>query len=212
METAGHAVSDAAMGHFALGPRDRVLVVCGTGNNGGDGAVAARFLLNAGIAVTVAMLRPPPGMTRDARANAEILSRMGARILPADPNTFRYFIPASSRPTLIIDALFGTGLDRPLRPALAVVVEWINAQRDQHGSKVLAVDVPSGLDADTGRPWGDAVRADLTVTFVGPKVGFRARGAKAYLGQVVVADLGIPRRLADAVAEPPAGRGVDRRR
>ncbi len=95
------------------------------------------------------------------------------------------------RPDLIVDAIFGTGLDRPIGSDAAKVIEWLNGL----DRPVLAVDVPSGLDCDSGEPLGTAVRAPRTVTFVGPKTGFLERAARPFLGAVTVVDIGAPIEL-----------------
>ena len=150
MENAGKAVADEA----AALTGGKICIVCGKGNNGGDGRVAARLLRDKGFEVS---------------------------IVPDDDVI---------EGDLVIDALFGTGLSREVEGRAR---EWIEAM-NRHGN-VLAIDVPSGLDANTGRPLGVAVRARVTVTMGLPKVGFLQPGADAYTGRVVVADIGFPAGL-----------------
>lgn len=176
MENAGRAVADAVAG-------SRVLVVCGRGNNGGDGYVAARHLANRGRVVTLLEEGEP-------RGDAAVMA-VGARRLCARATEF----PAGGFDA-IVDALYGTGLDRPVEGRGAELIDRINAA----GVPVTAADVPSGLDADTGRPLGRAVRAAVTVTLGLPKAGFAA-GA-AWVGRVIVADIGLPRALLES--PPPA--------
>lgn len=166
MENAGVAVAREVE---ALGAH-RVLVVCGAGNNGGDGYVAARHLANHGVLVQILAAAEPKG-------DAAIMARPARRLCGT-----------VGSPDAIVDALFGTGLTRPIEG------DWI-ARINGAGVPVVAADIPSGLDADTGLPLGDAVRATVTVTMGLPKVGF-AR-ATAYVGRVVVADIGFPRALLD---------------
>ena len=100
----------------------------------------------------------------------------------------------------VVDALLGTGLSRPVEGHLAAAIEALN----RSGKPILALDLPSGLDADTGRPLGVAVRAEATATFVAPKLGFDAPGAAAYTGEVAVIDIGVPRRLLEPFLVPRA--------
>jgi NAD(P)H-hydrate epimerase len=184
MENAGLAVARAATLRFPGAAR--VLVLAGPGKNGGDGYVAARRLAESGIAVTVAASGPSaPG---DA---AEAAARWQGRVVPlaeADP--------ASA--DLAIDALFGAGLSRPVEGAAAAALARVAAS----GLPVLAVDLPSGVDADTGRALGTAIRADLTVTFVRPRPGHLLMPGRAIAGEVLVADIGAPERLVRATAGP----------
>lgn len=176
MESAGRAVADAASGR-------RVLVVCGRGNNGGDGYVAARHLSARGAIVTLLEEGEPRG---DAAVMAVSARRLCARVPEFPAGGF----------DAIVDALYGTGLDRPVEARGAEWIGRINAA----GVPVTSADVPSGLDADTGAPLGCAVRAAATVTMGLPKAGFAA-GA-AWVGRLIVADIGLPRALLDS--PPPA--------
>ena len=163
-----------------------VLIVCGSGNNGGDGYALGRHLHNAGAEVTLATLGEPRAGT-DAATNRAICRRMQLHEVAADA------VAEHLECDLVVDAIFGTGLDRPVRDAAARIIDLINAS----GRPVLAVDVPSGLDCDTGKPLGASVRAVCTVTFVARKPAMTIPAAKAYVGEVVVAGIGAP---ADLVA------------
>ena len=187
MENAARAVADVAWDMLGGRP-GAVLVVCGGGNNGGDGLAAARHLHNRGAAVTIGLTRDPDRFEGDALTNWNAVRAMS---LPARP-----FGPAmlSPCPDVIVDAIFGTGLDRPPREPFPETAEAINGC----GAAVLAVDLPSGLDCDTGEPPGACVRATRTVTFVAEKVGFPA--AAAWVGRVTVGDIGCPRELVEEVA------------
>ena len=140
--------------------------------------------------VVIAPLSPPRAGT-DAATNEGICRAMGLELLEPGRR------PGSS-PDVVVDAIFGTGLDRAVGGAAAGWIEWINGQ-DQ---PVLAVDVPSGLDCDTGAPLGYAVRADRTVTFVGLKRGFLEPAAQPYIGEVVVVDIGAPIELYERLGTP----------
>jgi hydroxyethylthiazole kinase-like uncharacterized protein yjeF len=169
----------------------RVLIVCGSGNNGGDGYAAARHLHNHGIHVTVAALGTPQPPS-DAAVNRLICQRMRLAIadIERESDLQRF---ADIEFDLIIDAIFGTGLDRPVSGLAAAAIAWINESK----SRILAVDVPSGLDSTTGGTLGCAVRADQTVTFVGWKSGFLSIEAQKLLGEIVVVDIGAPIELAE---------------
>ncbi len=179
MENAARAVADCA-GRM-LGKNGRgVLILCGGGNNGGDGLAAARHLHLRGLAVRIALTVDPAGYKGDALINWKIVQAMK---IPAAP--FEKSMLSSS---LIIDAIFGTGLDRPPRDPFPAIAEAVNSS----GIPVLAVDVPSGLDCDTGQPPGACIRATRTVTFVAEKIGFAKPMARQFLGDVEVAGIGCP--------------------
>lgn len=187
MENAARGASAIALDMLAArgGPLGRtVLIVCGSGNNGGDGYAMARHLHNAGAEIML-MALGEPRLGTDAAINREICRKMGLREVSASDR------PSLARVDLIVDAVFGTGLDRAITGLAADVIDWINA----HAAPVLAADLPSGLDADTGKPLGSAVRADRTATFAGLKRGFTSPEAAALLGDVHVVDIGVPKEL-----------------
>jgi NAD(P)H-hydrate epimerase len=186
MENAALGLTAEALRMLAssAGAPPSVLIVCGSGNNGGDGYALGRHLHNAGVRVTFAALGEPRA-GGDAAVNRDIALAMGLPEVPADRAGDHFDCD------LVVDAIFGTGLDRPVRGAAAAVIEKIN----QSGRPVLAVDVPSGLDCDTGRPLGTAVRAARTVTFVGRKPAMTDPAAREFLGEVSVAGIGAPVEL-----------------
>jgi NAD(P)H-hydrate epimerase len=192
MERAGRAVADAALA--LAGPRGRVLVVAGAGNNGGDGYVAARLVRGAGREARVLALVPAAGLSPDARAVRDAAERAGVAVED------RAELPPLEAGVgdVVVDALLGTGLSRapdgPFARAIARVEEARVA-----GARVLAVDVPSGLSADTGRPLGPCVRADRTVTFAFQKRGLVLHPGPSFAGEVTVADIGIPPEAARRV-------------
>ncbi len=171
-----------------------VVIVCGSGNNGGDGYALARHLHNAGARPVLVALGEPRSGT-DAAANRAICEHMGLRIKAADA------LAEHAGCRLIVDALFGTGLDRPVTGEPAEVIDWMN----QSGRPVLAADVPSGIDCNTGKPLGLAVRATATVTFVAMKPGFLEPEGRTYAGRVSVADIGAPAELVARLGRPLAG-------
>ena len=164
-----------------------VCILCGRGNNGGDGFVIARHLANAAWNVEIILLADPAKLAPDAKVNYDIAQKME---IPTRPFTEAEAAAGVSRAQVVVDALLGTGFYGEVRPPLDRAIEFINAAG--HALKI-AIDVPSGLDCNTGQPAAATVRADLTITFVAPKVGF-ARAAD-YTGRVLVADIGAPQTL-----------------
>ncbi len=192
MENAGLHLAEVALDLSEEEP-PRVLVVCGPGNNGGDGLCAARHLHNEGAVVQV--VRPDLPARGDCAVHLAIVQAMGLPVTVSDGSS--PLLPAGGpRPDLVIDALLGTGLERPVDGPIAALIRAINALGDA-GATVIAADLPSGLDCDRGVPLGDAVRATTTVSFVGLKAGFLKLSAQEYIGDVVVADIGAPRELVE---------------
>ncbi len=192
MDRAGRAVAESALELAA--PKGRFVVVCGGGNNGGDGFVAARLLRGAGRDARVLALVPAERLSPDARAVVEQAQRAG---VPIDDAGELASVDAGVG-DVVVDAIFGTGLGRPPEGAFAGAIAHIEAARVA-GARVLAVDVPSGLSADTGRPLGPCVRADRTVTFGFQKRGLVLYPGAAFAGEVKVADIGIPPEAARRV-------------
>jgi NAD(P)H-hydrate epimerase len=191
MDRAGRGVADAAAA--MAGPRGRIVVVCGGGNNGGDGYVAARLLRAGGRDARVMALVPAERLSPDARAVREQAERAG---VPIDDGVLGPL--AAGVGDVVVDAIFGTGLGRPPEGPFASAIAAIEAARAA-GASVLAVDVPSGLSADTGRPLGPCVRADRTVTFAFPKRGLAVHPGLGLAGDVTVVDIGIPPEAARRV-------------
>src|SRR5581483_903546 len=158
----------------------RIIIVCGGGNNGGDGYVLARFAHAAGLTVAVLAAIPPDHLRGDARQAYDDFKSSGGQVNPVTPASF-------GEGDVVVDALLGTGLRGPVREDLAKVIREINSA----GRPVFALDVPSGLDSDTGVPLGDTVRADCTVTFVGLKTGLFIGDGPEYAGTVFFDDLEI---------------------
>jgi len=180
MENAGAAVARVVMDHAPAG--GRVAVLCGPGNNGGDGFVAARHLRTAGYDVHLALLGDAAKLTGDAARHADV---WGGEVAALDPACVR-------DADVIVDALFGAGLTRPLAGIPADVVTAVNAC----AVPVVAVDVPSGISGDTGAVVGDlAVRATTAVTFFRVKPGHLLLPGADYCGRVTCADIGIPARV-----------------
>lgn len=195
MENAGinatAVILDVLTKECGLDPDEsRVAILCGGGNNGGDGYVIARHLHNWGATVTIFAATPPDKLTGDAAINQRVCANLGfdIRMISAG-EPLEAHVASWDTHHVVVDALLGTGFEGEVRPHLARVIRAVNAlQRPV----VVAVDVPSGLDCETGTPSNATVQADVTVTFVETKTGFQTPEAQAYLGRVVVADIGVP--------------------
>lgn len=191
MENAGRGAAELLHG---LAPGAAVAIVCGRGNNAGDGFVIARHLENLGHAVRLLLACDPAECRGDAAIAWRVAEKAGIpaiRLAAATPAEWERTLAGAA---WIVDALLGTGASGPPRGEIAAAIAAVNAA-GQRGVKVLAVDLPSGLDCDTGTAPGACVRADVTATFVAPKVGFATPPAAALLGAVHVVGIGAPRAL-----------------
>lgn len=187
MENAGRAVADMIVHRWPAGTR--VLVLCGPGNNGGDGFVCARILRERGLVVRLMLLGDRARLSGDA---AEAAERWRGGAEPAEP---AQVASALRECRVVVDALFGAGLARPLEGAAAAVVEAVVAS----GRPVVAVDLPSGVDGATGRILGPAIRAEWTVTFFRMKPGHLLLPGRIACGKTLVADIGIPASVLAAI-------------
>jgi len=190
MENAGRSCAEFIRGKLADAAKPKVCIFCGVGNNGGDGYVIARHLINVGFGVTVVVCGDRTKIKGDAKINLDILDRMGFsvdQLNPADDDVGARVKKFTAEADLIVDSIFGTGLSGQVRDDYRRLIESINAS----GCPVLAVDIPSGLDCDTGMPLGVAVKASWTVTFVAVKKGFTCAQAEKYTGEIFVASIGI---------------------
>src|SRR5580704_15658084 len=168
----------------------RVVVVCGAGNNGGDGYVVARHLLARGAEVEVFLAGSAEKVTGETRVNLDAYIDLGGSFTELEHGApLEPLEAAIARASFVVDAIFGTGLDRPIHGYLAEVIAAING-RD--GARCVALDIPSGLDADSGSPLGIAVQADDTVTFGHLKIGLLTPEGARLAGNIHVADLGVP--------------------
>lgn len=194
MENAGKATADQIEENFAELFPGPVTIVCGKGNNGGDGYVIARHLLNRGWDVSTLVLAGKESIAGDARANLDILEKSGADIEYVSDEAGLDEVLLQNQPAgLVVDALFGTGLSTDIDGLYARAIDWVNSAAEA----VVAVDIPSGIDATSGQILGTAVFADLTVTFASAKVGHVIYPAVEFVGDLVVVDIGIPKTLAD---------------
>lgn len=185
MENAGRGAAQVLQ---SLGINGRVVICCGKGNNGGDGLVMARHLANWGFDAACFVFAMPEDLTADALLQFKIVQNMGRPLRIVDvENQLDELTAIFANADWLVDALFGTGLTGSVRAPLDRVIDRINVS----GKRVLAVDIPSGLDCDTGLPLGPTIRAEHTVTFVAPKLGFRNPASAEFTGRVHVVDIGI---------------------
>ena len=194
MENAGRSCAELIKDKLAGVAGPKVCIFCGTGNNGGDGYVIARHLLNSGFKVAVIVVGDRRKIKGDAKINLDILEGLGQPIEQlnvSEPDIAGMVEAFAADADMLVDSLFGTGLGGRLSDEYKQLIESINAQN----CPILAVDIPSGLDCDTGEPLGAAIRASYTVTFVSAKTGFihhgRTSSAAQYTGEVFVASIGV---------------------
>lgn len=189
MENAGAGAARLLMDRFEPALADGVLVLAGRGNNGGDGYVVARHLHNRGLSVRIVAAGTPT--TGDARTNHDIASRLGIPVLAADePEGW-------TSCGCVVDALLGVGFGGELREDARELLERAAAA----SSTVVAMDVPSGVDADTGEPAAGAIRAQMTITFGAVKRGLLAEPAAEYVGELQLVDISLPRVLLESLGE-----------
>jgi len=193
MENAARRVAEFIYDALLDPPRARVLVLCGSGNNGGDGFVVARHLRNAGVHVAVALAAPGEKSKGDAAINLAIYGRMAGLLYDATtPDGLEQTRTEANAADVIVDALLGTGSQGAPR---GVIAELIRIADAAVRARRVALDIPTGLDADTGKVHDPCFHALATVTFIAPKVGFSRPAARGVLGRLVVADIGVPREL-----------------
>ena len=193
MENAGRGIAQKVL-EFCKENGKNVLVVAGSGNNGGDGFCATRHLLDEGVQVKVALLSDEEKIRGDALLNFQAIRKRGVEIRRIrDVEELKKMIDESD---VVIDAIFGTGLSRPIEDEfLLEVIRSLNSPRKKGKVKVVSVDIPSGLDSNRGIPLPEAVEADATVTFAPAKVGLFLDSALRYVGKVEVVKIGIPVEL-----------------
>ncbi len=200
MENAGIGVVRAIEERFQPLNKQRIAILCGKGNNGGDGFVIARQLRMRGLSPRVMLLADPARIGGDARINYDILLRSGCQPhMVRDWNEWVALKPDLLTSTLLVDALLGTGLSGPVEGVLAEVIRDLNAGFAH--LPLVAVDMPSGLPSDTGAAVGEALKADLTVTFTAPKVGQIFPPNCERIGELVVCPIGTPAEVYEQRAD-----------
>jgi NAD(P)H-hydrate epimerase len=190
MENAGRGMAELLR---TLGINGLVVICCGKGNNGGDGFVMARHLDNVGVRVRVLLFGDPTQLTGDAAINHRIIVASGLSLdvfagPSLDEERLKHQLADAD---WIVDALFGSGLRGTIQPPFDRIIAAVNATT----AHIFAVDIPSGLDSDTGQPLGIAIRAHHTATVAAMKKGYLVPSAAAWVGQVHVIDMGAPRAL-----------------
>jgi len=206
MEVAGRGCAERIRAAYGPLGGESVVVLCGKGNNGGDGLVVARRLLIAGARVHVVLASGPEELSDDSAHNLSLLRQLGTetgedRLMIDELGGLEALTStvAPLRPRLYVDALLGTGLTSDVREPIRSLVTWVN-ERD---APTVALDVPTGVHSDTGAVLGVAVRADRTVTMAAAKVGLRVGAGRQRAGTVEVVDIGIPPFVLDRAAEQP---------
>lgn len=208
MENAGRNCASKILAKFPAGTiaQQAVLILCGPGNNGGDGFVIARHLYNAGVKVKLVLLSSPMKYSGDALTNLTAVSGLQLSVVEFDSawtadQAQAVFANVAGIPTTwIVDAMLGTGASGEPRPPIDRAIMMANSMN----VRTLAIDIPSGLDCDTGAPASVTFRADLTCTFVDRKIGFDNPAAAEFLGELVVVDIGAPPEILQALRHPEA--------
>jgi len=199
MENAGRQAVAAMEAMYNDLLERQVAVLCGRGNNGGDGFVVARTLAQRGVDVSVFLMGRVADVRGDARTNLEILGRLGLTVVEvADSEAWELHFSEVTDCTLIVDAIFGTGLNAPVSGLMESVIADVNAS----GIPVVSIDLPSGLSADSAEPIGPSIDAGLTVTLAAPKLSLVLPPGETRAGDIVIADIGIPSDVLDSVEGP----------
>lgn len=189
MENAARNATKVFLDHFNPQESSYIVVLCGKGNNGGDGYVMARYLHEKGMNISVGIMAEKSAISGDALVNLKIIEKLGLEIIEIKDETLQVFEDKIKKCSYIIDGLLGTGLNSPVRGLYKKIIENVN----QSGKHVMSIDIPSGLNADTGQKMGISVRSDLTVTFGFPKPGQLIYPGAELVGRLVNIDIGIPR-------------------
>src|SRR5687767_12612518 len=199
MENAGRQVVAAMEAAYESRLDGRVGVLCGRGNNGGDGFVVARTLIQRGVDAAVFVIGSVADVRGDARTNLDILGRLGVTVVEiGDEQTWELHFSEISQCTLIVDAIFGTGLKSALGGMMETVVADVNAS----GIPIVSIDLPSGMSADTPHLVGDCIDASMTVTLATPKLPLVLPPGETHAGDVVIADIGIPTEVLESLEGP----------
>lgn len=195
MENAGRSAADFLL--LQCKDLKKVVICCGKGNNAGDGFVVARHLDSHNVLVHILLFAKPDELKDDAKINYDILKKSSIAITAVDESNFdKALSEAFNKADWLIDAIFGTGLLGDVHAPFDKIIMAMNKSQ----IKILSLDIPSGLDCDTGEPLKVAVKATITATFVGHKKGFLNPEAKQYLGDVYVASIGLPKAMLNKVS------------
>ena len=192
MENAGRCAAEEVLRTLSLFRIKRVACICGKGNNGGDGFVCARHLINQGVKVDVFLIGDPRQLKGDTRTNYEILKKMRAEMFSLFfLKSMALFKKRLRHARVIVDAVFGIGFKGAVQEPYKSVIKAMN----EANKTIVSIDVPSGLDALTGRAAEYCVKATKTITFVLPKIGFIKKDGPAFVGKVYIKDISIPKAL-----------------
>ncbi len=195
MERAGLGVAENIFKYFPVKKYPKVLIICGPGNNGGDGFVCARYIWDMGYKVKVILLSEEEKYKGEALTNLKILKNLDFNLEKISTLEELKKVLDREKPQIIVDAIFGTGLKREITGFLAEVINLININKHQENYKVVAIDIPSGICSETGQIMGCAVKADLTVTFELIKAGHLFYPGKEYTGILEVVKIGFPSKI-----------------
>jgi NAD(P)H-hydrate epimerase len=195
MENAGRGAAEIIDRQF--GPCGQALIACGTGNNGGDGLVIARHLHNAAWSVRVLIAGDPKSMSPDCASNYRVVEAVEIPLVRQADQTPASPFDCVTQDTVLVDALLGTGFQGQVHPVMKALIDRLNLLPKK---AMVAIDVPSGLDCDTGLPGGTAIKADLTITFAALKPGLLTESGRSFCGRCQVTGIGAPHRLLDEVA------------
>lgn len=197
MENAGRAAAEQIRYRIRSKQGHRAVIFCGPGNNGGDGLVIARHLTNHGIDILLYLAGDPDQLTPDCAINYNVVCKIGLDVQIIDsPATARAAAACLTDNDIVVDALLGTGFHGKVRSPLDGLIKAINKAPK---SMIFAIDVPSGLDCNTGQPANATIQADLTMTFVANKIGLVKPDAQRYVGEAIIATIGIPPSLIERV-------------
>jgi NAD(P)H-hydrate epimerase len=192
MERAGVGVYEKLVENYPLERYKKVLVICGPGNNGGDGMVCARHLKSRGYNVKLILLCEEEKYKGEAKLNLEIAKKLNLPIQKIKDSSELFKVLEEEKPDVLVDAIFGTGLKRKIEGFFAEVINLINGYKEREKAKIVAVDIPSGVCSNTGRVLGTAVKADLTVSFELIKVGHVFYPGKEYTGKLEIVPISFP--------------------
>lgn len=191
MENAGRGAAEVAMDMLSGKENPKIVCICGRGNNGGDGFVAARHLVNSGVETEIFLIGEPSELKGDADINFRILKKMKVDVRMLVKQNLKIFQEKLEKYDLIIDAIFGIGLSRDVEGLHRSVINMLNSSEKD----ILSVDVPSGLDVTEGSVKGVCVKATKTVTFALPKTGFIKNMGPVHTGELITVDISVPKIL-----------------
>ena len=196
MENAGLKASEIIYKGLKNPTQDKVSILCGKGNNGGDGFVIARHLSNQGVYIKVFLFADRKQVAGDAKINLEILYKM--KIFVEEVLNIEKIGEYLKESQVVVDAMLGTGIDGEIKDSFQQVIRIINSLK---GVYVYAIDIPTGLDCNTGEILGECVKATKTITFVAPKIGFILQKGPEHCGEIEIVDISIPTELVISVQQ-----------